>query len=61
MLEVLIAFSIGILFLTYGIFDFFVRSKTPRVIRFIIRFIIIVIGVGFTLYSAIRFIELITN
>lgn len=50
-MEILFALLIGILFLTYGIFDFFIRSKTPRSIRFIIRFIIIFIGIGFTWYA----------
>lgn len=57
-METIIAFSIGILFLTYGIFDFFVQSKAPKIVRFIIRFIIISIGIGFILYAAIRVLEL---
>ncbi|MCM3409628.1 hypothetical protein KDJ21_018470 [Metabacillus litoralis] len=46
-MELLISFIIGVFFLVIGIIAFFPPPKLP----WIIRFIIIFIGVGFTLYS----------
>lgn len=54
-MQIFIAFLIGFLFLMYGILDFFMPSKIPRAIRFVIRFFIISTGIGFVWYAVLQF------
>ncbi|MBM7661107.1 ABC-type multidrug transport system permease subunit [Bacillus mesophilus] len=53
----LISFIIGFLFLAVGIIAFFPPPKLP----WIIRFIIIFIGVGFTMYSILGLMGLVSS
>ncbi|MDQ0159477.1 glucan phosphoethanolaminetransferase (alkaline phosphatase superfamily) [Alkalibacillus salilacus] len=56
-LEFLISLIIGVLFLAVGIIAFFPPLKLP----WIIRFIIIFVGVGFTLYSILGLFGLVSS
>lgn len=60
-MQIFIAFLIGFLFLMYGILDFFMPSKIPRAIRFVIRFFIISTGIGFVWYATLQFIALLSS
>jgi len=57
LLEFLISFIIGVFFLVIGIIAFFPPPKLP----WIVRFIIIFIGVGFTLYSILGLFGLVSS
>lgn len=61
MLEIVMAFLIGILFLMYGVLDFFMPSKIPVAIRFVIRFFCISMGTGFVFYAVLRSFGLIPS
>lgn len=56
-LEILYSFIVGVIFLAVGIIAFFSPPKLP----WLIRFIIIVIGIGFILFSLLTLFGLIPS